>query len=70
MEANQTNIKNTAIDIPGYEERNKDNKECFDDKWRQLLEQMNTAKPGIFSLTNGSKESRICEEKEMGEHSM
>ena len=32
MEANQTNIKNTAIDIPGYEERNKDNKECFDDK--------------------------------------
>jgi hypothetical protein len=26
MAANQTNIKNTAIGIPGYEERNKVNK--------------------------------------------
>jgi len=35
-----------------------------------LLEQMNKTKPGIFTLTNESKKSRICEEKEMGAHSM
>jgi hypothetical protein len=70
MAANQTNTKNTAIDISGCEERNKDNKEWFDEECRQLLEQMNKIKPGIFSLTNDSKESRICEEKEMGAHSM
>jgi rRNA maturation protein Nop10 len=70
MAANQTNIKNTAIDIPGYEERNKDNKEWYEEECRQLLEQTNKAKPAIFSLTNKSKESRTCEEKEMGAHSV
>jgi hypothetical protein len=70
MAAKQTNTKNTATDIKGYEERNKDNKKLFDEEFRQLLEQMNKTKPGTFSLTNESKESRICGEKEMGAHSM
>ena len=70
MAANQTNIKNTATDIPGYEKRNKDNKEWFHEECRQLLEQTNKAKAGIFSLTNESKERRICKEKEMGAHGM
>jgi len=59
MAANQTNIKNTEIDTPRYEKSNKDNKEWFHEECRQLLEQTNKAKAGIFSLTNESREQNM-----------
>jgi hypothetical protein len=36
-------MKNTAIDILGYKERKKDNKERFDEEWRHLMEQNHKA---------------------------
>jgi hypothetical protein len=65
MAANQTDMKNTAIDILGYEERNNDNKEWFDEDCRQLLVQKNKA-----FQANKCKKSIICKEKETDAHSM
>jgi len=54
-------MKNTAVDILGYKEVNKDIKEWFDEECRQLLEQKSKAyQVYLARLTRARAE---CEEK-------
>ena len=63
----KTDMKNTIIDILGYEERKKDKKEWFDESVRQLLQQKNKAYQAYLArLTRANRAE--CKEKWKWEH--
>jgi len=55
-------MKNMAIDILGYEERKNVNKELFDEKCRQLLEQKNKAYQAYLASPMRAKEQNVRRE--------